>query len=297
MAAWQSDAGLQTAFIERGYTRGLRHNTLPFSRAAMHVPPPMDPTTLLILFAVGLLAGFVDSIAGGGGMATLPALQLAGLDPVGAVATNKLAGTFGSGSATFAFWRAGRIDFTRMGPSALLALAGSVLGALALPYAPRALLVAAIPLLLIVVAAYFAFSPKLTSPGGAGGTPRPLALLAAHGLIGFYDGVFGPGAGSFYMIALLRLGRAELVDALAGARLANFGSNIGSLTVYALGGHIVVMAGLAMGTGNFIGAHIGAHTALKAGARVIRPLVVVIALALAVKLLSQADAPWRTWLP
>lgn len=254
----------------------------------------MSPSTLVVLTVVGLLAGFVDSIAGGGGLATLPSLQLAGLDPVAAVATNKLASTFGSGAATFAFWRARRIDWPRMGPPAALALAGSVIGALALPYAPREALVGAMPLLLIGAALYFAFSRSLAKP--AAGPPHRLGVLAASALIGIYDGVFGPGAGSFYMIALLRLGRFELLDSLAGARLANFGSNLGSLAVYTLGGHIVIGAGLAMGAGNFLGAHLGARTALRAGAKIIRPLVVVVACALALKLLSQADAPWRDWL-
>ena len=98
------------------------------------------------------------------------------------------------------------------------------------------------------------------------------------------------------MIALLRLGRCDLLEALAGARLSNFASNMGALLVYALGGHIFVAAGLAMGVGNFVGAQLGARTALRAGAKVIRPLVVVVACALAARLLLQPDAPWGEWL-
>src|SRR5208282_6394935 len=97
-----------------------------------------------LLPLVGFGSGFVDAIAGGGGLLTLPALALAGLDPVAAVATNKLAGTFGTGSATLAFWRAGKIK-ADMTPAALAAFAGAALGALALPYAPRALLSEALP--------------------------------------------------------------------------------------------------------------------------------------------------------
>ena len=253
----------------------------------------MDDTTLAILAAVGLVAGFVDAIAGGGGLATVPSLRLAGLDPVAVVATNKLCSTFGSTAATFAFWRAGRIRWGAMGPTAALALAGSVAGALSLPYAPSALLIGAMPVLLIAVALYFAFAPSFAAE--TSGAAKPWAVLAGGALIGFYDGVFGPGAGSFYMLLLLKFGRFGFLDALAGARLANFGSNIGSLVVYALGGHILVKAGLAMGLGNFAGGWLGAHTALKAGAKIVRPLVVVMALALAAKLLVQADAPWRAW--
>jgi len=254
----------------------------------------MDDSTLAILALVGLVAGFVDAIAGGGGLATVPSLRLAGLDPVGVVATNKLCGTFGAFAATFAFWRAGRIRWGAMGPTAALALAGSVAGALALPFAPSALLIGAMPVLLIAVALYFAFAPTFAHVSA--GPSHPWAVLAGGALIGFYDGVFGPGAGSFYMLLLLKFGRFGLLDALAGARLANFGSNFGSLAIYALGGHILIKAGLAMGLGNFLGGWLGAHTALKAGAKIVRPLVVVMALALAAKLMMRTDALWWEWL-
>jgi uncharacterized protein len=118
-------------------------------------------TVLGVLAMVGFGAGFVDAIAGGGGLLTLPSLALAGLDPVASVATNKLASTFGSGSATLAFWRAGKIE-TTMAASAVAAGVGAALGALALPWAPRALLVQALPVVLVAVALYFALVPDLT---------------------------------------------------------------------------------------------------------------------------------------
>ena len=104
--------------------------------------------------------------------------------------------------------------------------------------------------------------------------------------IGFYDGVFGPGAGSFYMVALVALCGFGLIRAMAGARLANFGSNVGSLALYAVSGHIVVSAGLAMGVGAFLGARVGAHAAMRAGARLVRPLIVAMSCAMALKLMS-----------
>src|SRR5271165_3451739 len=121
----------------------------------------MTPTVLALLGLAGFGAGFVDAIAGGGGLLTLPSLALAGLDPVAAVATNKLASTFGSGSATLAFWRAGKIE-AAMAPAALAAAAGAALGALALPWAPRAALAEALPVVLVAVALYFAFAPRLS---------------------------------------------------------------------------------------------------------------------------------------
>ena len=240
---------------------------------------------MALLALVGFGSGFVDAIAGGGGLLTLPSLALAGLDPVAAIATNKLASTFGSGSATLAFWRAGKIE-RGMAPSALAACAGAALGALALPWAPRAFLEAALPVVLVAVALYFALAPNLTeaqrharlSPGRFASTLAPA--------IGFYDGVFGPGAGSFYMIGFVVLAGFGLTRAMAGARFANFGSNVGSLALYALSGRIVVVAGLAMGVGAFLGARLGAHSALRAGARLVRPLIVVVSCAMALRLMA-----------
>jgi len=245
----------------------------------------MSFSALGLLALVGFVSGFVDAIAGGGGLLTLPSLALAGLDPVTAVATNKLASTFGSGSATLAFWRAGKIE-SEMAPAALSAGLAAALGALALPWAPRQALTQALPVVLIGVAIYFAFSPTL-------GDSRRQARMTSLGLawtlapaVGFYDGVFGPGAGSFYMIGFVVLAGFGVVRAMAGARFANFGSNVGSLIVYALTGRIVVAAGLAMGAGAFIGARFGAHAALFAGARLVRPLIVIASCAMAARLMA-----------
>ena len=256
----------------------------------------MTLSLLALLAAAGFVSGFVDAIAGGGGLITLPALALAGLDPVAAVATNKLGAVFGSGSSTLAFARAGKIDARTMTAPAVAALIGSAFGALALPYAPREALADALPFVLIAVALYFAFAPPLDeSLRHARIGPRLYALTLAPA-IGFYDGVFGPGAGSFYMIALLTLAGCGLIAAMAGARVANFGSNLGSLAVYAFGGHILVAPALAVGAGAFLGARLGAGSALKAGARLVRPLIVVVSCAMALKLASAPGAPLREWL-
>ena len=256
----------------------------------------MTLSLLALLAAAGFVSGFVDAIAGGGGLMTLPALALSGLDPVAAVATNKLAGSFGSGSATLAFARAGKIDLKTMAEPAFAALVGSLAGALALPYAPREALSLALPFVLVGVAVYFALAPPIgESLRQARLSPRVYALTLAPA-IGFYDGVFGPGAGSFYMIGFLALAGFGLIGAIASARIANFGSNIGSLAIYALSGHIAVAPGLAMGAGTFLGARLGAHSALRAGARLVRPLIVVVSCAMALRLATLPGAPLRQWL-
>lgn len=255
----------------------------------------MTASVLALLALVGFAAGFVDAIAGGGGLVTVPALALAGLDPVAAVATNKLAGAFGLGSATLAFARAGEIDLRTMAEPALGALLGAALGALALPYAPREALAGALPFVLVAVALYFALAPAMgENLRKARLSPRFYALTLAPA-IGFYDGVFGPGAGSFYMIGFLALAGCGLIGAIASARIANFGSNVGSLAVYAVSGHIALAPGLAMGAGALLGARLGAHSALRAGARLARPLIVVVSCAMALRLASLPGAPLRQW--
>jgi uncharacterized membrane protein YfcA len=256
----------------------------------------LPPETLAILGLVAVVAGFLDAIAGGGGLIAVPALAMAGLDPVAVVATNKLGGTFGAGSATFAFARAGMIDFSATWPTALGAGIGAILGALLLPFAPRDAATAALPFILIGVALYFAVSPQF---GDSDRRPRVSDRTYAWSwapLIGFYDGVFGPGAGSFYLIGLVVLVGLGAKKAVANARFANFASNVGSLAIFAAGGHIVVAAGLAMGAGQFIGSRFGARAVIGGGVRLVRPLIVVASCAMALRLLLRPDNAARDWL-
>jgi uncharacterized protein len=256
----------------------------------------MSLEMLAVLALVGFAAGFLDSIAGGGGLLAVPAYALAGLDPVAAVATNKLSSTFGSGSATFAFARAGKIDLRRMWPSALSAGLGSILGALALPFAPREAASIALPFILIAVALYFAFSPQMgESDRHQRLSERAYAWTLAP-LIGFYDGVFGPGAGSFYAIGFVALVGFGVTRAIANARLANFASNIGGLVVFAFGAHIVVAAGLSMGVGQFLGSRLGARAVLGAGANLARPLIVAVSCVMALRLATSQTYPLHDWM-
>ena len=248
---------------------------------------------LALLALCGFVAGFIDALAGGGGLLTVPALALAGLDPVSVIATNKLASCFGSGSSTLAFARAGKIDLKLMGLAALGAGFGSVLGALSLPFAPRQAFSDALPFILVAVALYFAFSARLTDSNRAAHMPPTILAVTIAPLIGFYDGVFGPGAGSFYVAGFAGLAGFGLTRAVAGARLANFASNLGALLVYAFSGQIVVAAGLAMGLGGFAGAQLGARTALRGGARLLRPLIVIASCLLALRLATLPGAPLR----
>lgn len=248
-------------------------------------PMEFELSTLALLALAGLVAGFIDSIAGGGGLLALPSLMLAGLDPISALATNKLQGTFGTASATHTFWRKGLLNPQEHIAEIVTVFVGAALGVAAVAYAPTRFLQAAMPVLLIAIAIYFALSPKLRSD------PHPpkfgvgLFSFALAPLIGFYDGIFGPGTGSFFMLALVSLFGLGVLQATGRTKLLNFTSNIASLIVFAAGGKIIWTIGLVMGVAQLIGAQIGAHVAIANGAKVIRPLLVLVCIAMAVKLL------------
>lgn len=240
---------------------------------------------LLLLAMAGFAAGFIDSIAGGGGLITVPALLLAGLSPVEALGTNKLQGVFGSGSATYAYASAGLVDVRRQLPSAALALLGSVAGALLATVLPGEWLRAALPPMLVVIALYFAFKPDMGDVDRARRISPFVFGITMVPLIGFYDGLFGPGTGSFFMLAFVALAGYGVLKATAHTKLLNFSSNLGSLALFAAVGAVSWKVGLVMGAAQFVGARLGARLAMKTGARLIKPLLVVTCVVLALRLL------------
>lgn len=251
-------------------------------------------SVLALLALVGFVAGFVDSIAGGGGLLALPALLLAGLDPVAALATNKLQGTFGTASATHTFWKKGLLHPQQHLPEIALVFVGAALGVLAVAYAPTRWLQGLMPPLLILIALYFALSPKLSVDGSKPKLAYGAFAFALAPLIGFYDGVFGPGTGSFFMLALVSLFGLGLIEATGRTKLLNFTSNIASLLMFMLGGKIIWTIGLTMGVAQLLGAQLGARLAIKNGANIIRPLLVVVCIAMAAKLLLDPANPLRS---
>ena len=239
----------------------------------------------LLLFGAALVAGFVDSIAGGGGLVTLPALLLAGAPPAVAIGTNKAQGIWGAGAAALSYARGGHVDLRAQAPVALVAFAAAVAGALLVLVVPVDALRAALPFVLIGVALFFALKPGLDDLDRARRlSPAAFAALPVP-LIAAYDGLLGPGAGSFYLIAFVTLAGMGVLRATAHTKLLNFASNAGGLAVFALTGALWWKVGLLMAAGQVAGAVVGSRLAMRAGARLIRPLVVATALALAASLL------------
>lgn len=240
--------------------------------------------TYATLTAVAFVAGFIDAIAGGGGLLTVPAMLSAGIPPITVLATNKLQGSFGSGTACWNFSRKGMIDWQSYWPIVLVIFVLSGMGAWVVQSIKADVLSLIVPVLLIAVAAYVLLSPRMHDEdahrriGRAGYAP-------VAGAIGFYDGFFGPGAGSFFATTLVSLRGMGLTRATAHTKAFNFASNISSLIMFVVGGHILFALGLCMAVGTTLGAYAGSHTAMRFGAKVIRPLLVVISLALTARLL------------
>ena len=240
---------------------------------------------ILVLSAIAVLAGFIDAIAGGGGLITVPALLWAGVTPLNALATNKLQGCFGSGTASYQFWRKGHINLSELLLPVALTFFGAALGTWVVQHIHNEWLNQIIPILLIVVALYFALSPSLKDLDGHQRISISAFGLTGGLIVGFYDGFFGPGTGSFFFAAIVLLLGWGAKRATGATKLLNFTSNIASLVFFAAGGHVLWALGLAMGTGQLIGAWLGSHLAITHGAKLIKPLVVAISIALSIKLL------------
>jgi len=243
---------------------------------------------LPLLFAVGLAAGFVDSIAGGGGLITLPVLLNLGLDPRHALGTNKLQATFGSASAAWHYAQAGTVpprDCTR---GFLLSFIGAVLGTLVVQQVDPSFLKRTIPVLLLAVALYTLLRPKLGAEDLHPRMARGAFDLIFGLLIGFYDGFFGPGTGTFWAMAfMLGLG-FNMTRATGYSKVMNFASNISSLAFFLAGGYVAFAAGLTMGVGQVLGAKVGARMVITRGTRFIRPIFISVVLVLTIKLLYDA---------
>ncbi len=244
-------------------------------------------TSLAWLFVLALVAGIIDAMAGGGGLLTVPGLMATGLDPVSVLATNKLQGTFGSLSATLHFWRKGKISLRAHFWSALAAFLGSVAGAASLAFIDPSLLKLWVPYLLIAVAIWVLFSPKLGDIPRKSRISLTCCALSFTPLIGYYDGFFGPGTGTFFALGLVSLLGVTLEEATLRAKLYNFASNLGALLFFLFSGHIHWLYGGVMLLGMLIGGNIGARLILRQGTKLIKPVLVTMSIAMSIKLLWQ----------
>lgn len=246
----------------------------------------LSPEIILLLLALAAFAaGFIDSIAGGGGLITVPALILAGFPPVTALGTNKLQSVFGSGSATWAYASKGHVDLRTQGPTFLASAAASAVGAWTATQVSPDWLRLVLPVMMIAIGLYFLLKPNLTDESRHARLTPTLFAATAVPAVGFYDGIFGPGTGSFFMLAFVMLAGYGLLKATAYTKTLNFASNLGALVVFAAFGVIDWKAGIVMGIAQFFGARTGANFAMSRGSKIIKPLLVTVCFALAARLL------------
>lgn len=241
---------------------------------------------IAILFAVAMVAGCIDAIAGGGGLLTIPALMWAGLPPTAALATNKLQACGGSFFASVYFVRKGMVKLGQMKLAIACAFIGSALGTISVQLIDASVLESVLPFLMLLIGAYFLLSKKISEEDKHQIlTPTVFGFTAALG-VGFYDGFFGPGTGSFFALAFVSLAGFGLAKATAHAKVLNFSTNIASLIFFALGGKVFWLLGGIMLIGQAVGATLGSRMVMTKGSKIIKPLVVTMSIAMSIKLLS-----------
>jgi uncharacterized membrane protein YfcA len=241
--------------------------------------------SLLLVAAAG--AGWVDAVVGGGGLLQLPALLVAGVSPVHALATNKFSSIFGTASAAITFARTTKIDRRVAVPAGLSAVAFAGLGAASAAAISQDALAPLVMAVLIGVALFVTFRPAF---GTQSHPPlrtraRTLAVIAVTGMgVAFYDGILGPGTGTFLIIAFTTILGMDFVSGSAHSKILNSCTNLGALLVFAYQGHVLWLLGLAMAVCNIAGAQFGARMALRRGARFVRVVLLCVVTVMVAKL-------------
>ena len=249
----------------------------------------MDLSTILFLAGIALLGGFIDAIAGGGGMLVMPALLGIGMPPHLVIGTNKLVSTFGTFSASLTFIRKGLFKPTLWWAMSFGTCVGALIGAMLAYLLSAGVLKKLLPLAILLAAGYLVW-PRRTPPAPV--DPQPVTATSQRGvkllagsLIGFYDGFIGPGTGAFWMVAAMKLFHLDMVAAAGVARFMNFISNISALLTFVILGNVDYTIGLSMGVALMLGAFIGAHSAIRYGAPFIRPIFLLVVALMAGRLL------------
>ena len=249
---------------------------------------------LPLLFLTGLVAGFVDSIAGGGGLITVPVLFCFPIPRQFALGTNKLQASFGSGSAAWHYAQLKIVAPRECLLGVVFTVIGAAAGTLVVQSLSNAALERVVPVALLAIATYMIFKPKF---GTGDSHPRLAAnwFYPAAGLVlGFYDGFLGPGTGSFWAVAFIWGLGFNLTKATGYTKVMNFASNVTSLAVFARGGQMYYAAGLTMGIGQLLGARFGSRMVAARGVRFVRPIFLAMVFAFVLKLLYQAYGVSRT---
>ena len=237
----------------------------------------LDVSLVIILIIFGFLGAFINSIVGGGGLITLPALLFLGLPPATAIATNKLASTLGNLTSMLTFLRAGKIDFKLLRPIVPVVFIGSMLGAVTVNYISPDLLKPLILIMLIVVLIYTILKKEWGSIENRREMTmkRKMLFISVLIAIGFYDGFLGPGTGSFIIFAFIIMGY-DFIQASGNAKLLNFTSNFAALITFLFLDAVHYSYGIIMGLSMIVGAFAGTKFALGRGTKYVRIIFIVV---------------------
>lgn len=244
----------------------------------------IDLLSIAALFFFGFIGAFINAIVGGGGLITLPALLFVGLPPATAIATNKLAASLGNFTSMMTFLRAGKIDIKMLGPIVPFVFIGSLAGAFTVHQVDSEVLRPLVLILLVSVLIYTLIKKdfgKVGNEGKAAGKKKAAGLLLLI-CLGFYDGFFGPGTGSFMIFILLFMG-FNFIEASGSSKLLNFTSNFAALIMFLFLGAVNFTYGFIMGAAMILGAFAGSKIALSRGTEFVRILFIVVTLVLILK--------------
>ncbi len=258
--------------------------------------PEPSLTVVVLLVLAGLAAGFVDAVVGGGGLVQLPALLvgLPGASPVQVLATNKLASICGTTASSATYYRRIRPDPRTFLPLMGFAFLGSVGGAVVATWIPRSAFDPIVLAALVLVGGYVLLRPSLgvETVLRFSGRAHLGAAMATGLLVGFYDGVLGPGTGSFFVITLVGLLGYNFLEASAKSKLANWATNLAALLVFVPQGAVLWGIGLLMAAANLVGGWLGARLAVSRGARFVRVFFIVVVSAFIVRIGGDVVGWW-----
>ena len=242
-----------------------------------------ETSVFIILFFVAFFASLIDSIAGGGGLLTTPSMLLLGIPPLNVLATNKFQSCFGTFTSTLNYYRNGLLTEKKRVLYFVLSFVGSTVGTLLVSKISNETLETIIPILLIGAAVFFIMNK------GPSGVNQNYKLLVIFNLlvfaIGFYDGFFGPGTGSFFVLSFIIIKGVNIMEATAVTKLLNFSSNFAAFLIFAYQGYVIWILGLVMAVAQIAGAYTGSKFAIKNGEKVVRPVLVIVSLLLSARIL------------
>jgi|TARA_B110000261_G_scaffold141719_1_gene162570 uncharacterized membrane protein YfcA len=236
--------------------------------------------TFTFLFLVAITAGVVDTLAGVGGLIVLPALILIGLPPLTALGTNKAQSFAGTGTASYMMLIYKKITIKQMKPLMIFAFIGSFIGTVMVQFIDNDSLSIIIPIVLMIIVLYFIVSPRMKEISSEARISDNLYKYTFAPIIGFYDGMFGPGTGSFFTVSSVALRGKSLIDATANAKALNFATNVGSLIVFLYLGVVIFPIAIVMIVGQFIGARIGSKFLIDINPTFLRYFVILLCIAM-----------------